>query len=332
MSKYLFYPGCSMTRSARPYLDSLNAICDDIDMVLEDVQDWNCCGATEYASVHRIPAYALVGRNLALAQQQVNGTDTVVAGCSACYLNLAKTDYYMGQDAKLKAQVNDALAAGDLHYDPGSVQVRHLLDIVVHEVGLAAIKKKVVKPLKGLRVAPYYGCMVNRPDFNHRFQHEEYPLSLDRVLKALGAEVIDFPLKTHCCSGHMTQISPPVAYEMIRRLVDAAAQYKADMLATLCPMCQLNLDAYQADMNKHFRTAYHMPVVYFTQLMGLAFGHDAAELGLGKEFVDTRAALAKIGVEVPEEEVAVKRPSRRRKDDPSLPMPIMVTDDEEGET
>jgi heterodisulfide reductase subunit B len=96
-------------------------------------------------------------------------------------------------------------------------------------------------------------------------------------------------------------------------------------------MCQLNLDAYQADMNKHFHTAYHMPVVYFTQLMGLAFGHDAAELGLGKEFVDTRAALAKIGVEVPEEEVAVKRPSRRRKDDPSLPMPLMATGDEEGE-
>ncbi len=332
MSKYLFYPGCSMTRSARPYLDSLNAIREDIDMVLEEIEDWNCCGATEYASVHRIPAHALVGRNLALAQKQVNGTDTVVAGCSACYLNLAKTDYYMRRDAKLNTRVNDALAAGGLHYDPGSVQVRHLLDIVVHEVGLEAIKKKVVKPLKGLRVAPYYGCMVNRPDFNHRFQHEEYPLSLDRVLNALGAEVINFPLKTHCCGGHMTQISPPVAYEIIRRLIDAASQYKADMLVTICPMCQLNLDAYQSDMNKHFHTAYHMPVVYFTQLMGLAFGHEAAELGLGKEFVDTRAALAKIGVDVPEEEVKEKRPSRRRKDDPSLPMPVMPQiNGEEGE-
>ncbi len=335
MSKYLFYPGCSMTRSARPYLDSLNAIRDDIDMVLEEVQDWNCCGATEYVSVYRVPAHALIGRNLALAQKQVDGTDTVIAGCSACYLNLAKTDYYMREDRRLDAQVNDALAAGGLHYDPGSVQVRHLLDIVVHDVGVEAIKQKVVKPLKGLRLAPYYGCMVHRPDFNHRFQNEEYPLSLDRVLKALGAEVIAFPLKTYCCGGHMTQISPPVAFEMIRRLIDAASQYKADMLVTLCPMCQLNLDAYQADMNKHFHTAYHMPVLYFTQLMGLAFGHDAAELGLGKEFVDARPALAKIGVDVPEEEPKAKRPSPRRKDDPSLPMPVMPNvesnNNEEGE-
>lgn len=323
MSKYLFYPGCSMTRSARPYLDSLNAIQNDIDVEMEDVQDWNCCGATEYAAVHRIPAHALIGRNLALASQQVNGTNTVVAGCSACYLNLAKTESYLRKDEQLNTQVNDALAAGGLSYQPGTLEIRHLLDIVYNEVGLDNIRNRVVKPLKGLRVAPYYGCMIVRPDPNKRFKNPEYPMALDEILQALGATVIDFPLKTHCCSGHMTQISPPVAYEMIRRLIDAAAQYRADMLVTLCPMCQLNLDAYQGDMNKHFKTNYHVPVLYFTQLMGLAFGHDAPELGLGKEFVDAREALAKIGVVVPEEEMEEKRPSRRRKDDPSLPMPRM---------
>lgn len=215
MHKYLFYPGCSLQRSARPYLDSVKAISEDIDLELAEIEDWNCCGATEYISVSRLSAYALNGRNLALAAQQANGANTVVAPCSACYLNLAKTDNYMAKDARLNELVNEALDAGGLHY--------------------------------------------------------------------------------------------------------AADQYQADILVTLCPMCQLNLDAYQEGMNKYFGTDYHVPVVYFTQLIGLAFGHDPLSLGLGKEFVDARPALAKIGIEVPAEEPA-KKP-RRRKDDPRLPMP-----------
>jgi len=311
MSKYLFYPGCSMQRSARPYLDSLLAIQQDLDMELEEIQDWNCCGATEYISISRLPAYALNGRNLALAAQQANGARTVLAGCSACYLNLAKTDRYMSKDGRLNAQVNED--------DPGSLKIRHLLDVVVNKVGLEAVQRKVVRPLKGLRVAPYYGCMVVRPDPENRFGSPEYPTILDELMKALGAEVVDFPVKTHCCGGHMTQISASVAYELIRRLMYAADQYEADIMVTLCPMCQLNLDAYQDEVNKYFHTDYHMPIVYFTQLMGLAFGHDPAELGLGREFVNTGPALAKIGVEVAEEPVAAK--PRRRRDDPSLPMP-----------
>ncbi|MDX1613036.1 MAG: CoB--CoM heterodisulfide reductase iron-sulfur subunit B family protein [Candidatus Promineifilaceae bacterium] len=328
MSKYLFYPGCSMQRSARPYLDSTMAIREDMGMELEDVQDWNCCGATEYTSVHKTAAYALVGRNLALAAKQVDGADTLVAGCSACYLNLSKTDRYMRDDEKLNSVVNEALAAGGLQYDPGSVQVRHLLDVIFNDVGLEAVKSKVTKPLKGLRVAPYYGCMIVRPDPDNRFGNTEYPQALDKLMKALGAEVIDFPLKTHCCGGHMTQISQSTAYELIRRLLYGADQYRADVLVTLCPMCQLNLDAYQGETNKHFGTSFHIPVLYFTQLMGLAFGHPAAELGLGKEFVDSRPALSKIGVEVPEEESKPPR-RRRRRDDPTLPMPRMDQDGEE---
>lgn len=328
MKRYLFYPGCSLQRSARPYLDSLERIREDIDLELEDVRDWNCCGATEYPAIHRVAAHALVGRNLALAQQQVNGTNTLMAACSACYLNLSKTNHYMQEDERLRTKVNDALSAGGLHYDPGTLQIRHLLDIVFNDVGLDAIQAKVVRPLSGLRVAPYYGCMIVRPDPDHRFDNPEYPVALDKLLHVLGAEVIDFPLKTHCCSGHMTQISPNVAYELIRRLIHGADQYRADMMVTLCPMCQLNLDAYQGDMNQHFNTAYYMPVLYFTQLMGLAFGYDPAELGIGREFVNAHDALAKIGVELPEPVAEKPKPQRRKKDDPSLPMPIMPGDEE----
>ncbi len=337
MTAYLFYPGCSMQRSARPYLDSLRAIQADLDLQLTEVEDWNCCGATEYGTVHRWASYALIGRNLALGQQQAspplrhprkNGSPTLVAGCSACYLNLSKTDYYMRTNAEVRGMVNDALAAGGLRYDPGALRVRHLLDVIYHDIGLDAIRARVVRPLTGLRVAPYYGCMLPRPDFDQRVSDHEYPLTLDRLLTALGATVVDFPLKTHCCSGHMTQISPPVAYELIRRLVDGAVRVRADLMATLCPMCQLNLDAFQADMNAHFKTHYHMPVIYFTQLMGLAFGHEPVDLGLGKEFVDARPALSRIGVTLPAQEETSVQPARRPRREEGLPMPRLAHDEE----
>ena len=323
MSKYLFYPGCSLQRNARAYLDSTEAIREDINIVLEEIQDWNCCGATEYKSVYRVPSHALVGRNLALAAKQVDGTNTLVASCSACYLNLAKTESHMRHSPELEGQVNEALAAGGLNYEPGTLEIRHLLDIIFNDVGIEAIKEKVVRPLTGLRIAPYYGCMIVRPDLDNRYGSPEYPTAMDDLMKALGAEVVYFPQKTHCCSGHMTQISPEVAYGLIHNLVRAADQYDADIMVTLCPMCQLNLDVYQGDMNRHFKTDFHMPVLYFTQLIGLAFGYDPEELGIGKEFVDARDALAIIGVDVPFDVEQASRPSRKRKKQQELPMPKM---------
>jgi heterodisulfide reductase subunit B len=325
--KYIFYPGCSMERSARAYLDSLMAIREPLGIELDEIDDWNCCGATEFMAVSPLGGHALIGRNLALAEQQANGTHTVMAGCSACYLNLAKTDHYMLESPQLSEAVNTALAAGGLHYTPGALKVRHLLDVLMHDVGLETIHRKVVRPLEGLRVAPYYGCMILRPDFDHRFNYPEYPAQLDQILAVLGAEVIDFPMKLDCCGGHMTQISKPVALELIRRLIHAAAEYRADMLVTLCPMCQLNLDAYQGEMNHYFHTDYHIAVTYFTQLIGLALGKDAKELGFGKEFVDARPALSRIGVQVPASEpVATPKPKRSKQ---ALPMPSLTRDKEE---
>lgn len=329
MTKYIFYPGCAMEASAKAYNDSLMAIKDSLDLELEEVADWNCCGATEYLSISRTPAYALIGRNLALAAKQANGSKTVVASCSACYLNLVKADYKMHESKELNTNVNEALAAGGLSYTPGSLEFRHLLDVINNEIGLDKVKEKVVKPLKGLRVAPYLGCMVPRPDYNHRFDNAEYPDDLDNLLKALGAEVIDFPLKTHCCGGHMTQISPSTAFELIRRLLEAADQYKADLMVTVCPMCQMNLDAFQNEANQSLHTNFKMPVLFFTQLMGVAFGKDPNELGFGKEIVNASEAMSRIGVETPQPEDA--KPARgKRKKETGLPMPAMPGNEEES--
>jgi heterodisulfide reductase subunit B len=317
MSEYLFYPGCSMESSAKAYEASLEAVCKPLGISLKEIEDWNCCGATEYLSLDVTPAYSLIARNLALAELQANGTKTLMAACSACYLNLSKADHYMHDDQAFGKKINEALAAGGLHYDPGELVIRHLLDIIVNDIGLEKVKDKVVKPLTGLRVAPYIGCMVPRPDYNDHSSDHEYPFELDDLLKALGAEVIDFPLKTACCGGHMTQIGPDTAFELIRRLISSADQYKADVMVALCPMCQMNLDAFQGQMNGYFHTNYHMPILFFTQLMGLAFGEKPENLGFGSEFVSAHEAMKRVGVQTPLPETAKPAPKK-----PSgLPMP-----------
>jgi heterodisulfide reductase subunit B len=350
--RYGYYPGCSLERNASAYHHSTMAVAQQLGVGFDELDDWNCCGATEYIAVHRLAAYALTGRNLALAANQfsANGNAqpnviplnskaqqqaaTLVAPCSACYLNLSKVDRYMRDSPVLAQQTNEALAAGGLSYEPGSVRVRHLLDVLVNDVGYDAIAAQVNRPLRGLRVAPYYGCLVVRPGFGGKFDDPEYPTGMDKLMRVLGARVVDFPLKTHCCGGHMTQISQDVALELIRRLLKNASDYDADIIVTLCPMCQLNLDAYQEGVNRLFGSEYNIPVLFFTQLIGLAFGLPPESLGIGKEFVDARPALAKIGVQVPPNEEqppdeAPSRPARRKHDDKSLPMPRMPKEGEE---
>lgn len=317
--KFLFYPGCSLNSTSSAYLDSLRAIQPKLGFELVDVDDWNCCGAGEYMALHRIPAYALIARNLALAEQQKNGAQTLVAACSACYVNLARTAKYMSTDKELNTRVNDSLAAGDMHYTAGSVEVRHILDVVYNELGACKVKKLVERPLSGLRVAPYYGCMVLRPDPENRWRDPESPTALEEIIQACGAEVVDFPLRTHCCSGHMPQINTETSLELIRRLVEGAVESGADLLITTCPLCQLNIDGYQDQMNKYFGSNYHIPILFFTQLMGLAFGINPKELGIGKELVSAAPALSRIGVE----EEPEPRPPKRPPKDQGLPMPTM---------
>ncbi len=310
--QYAYYPGCSLGATAQAYDVSTKAVADLLGLKFAEVDDWNCCGSSEYFSLNSIPAYSLVARNLSLAAQQ---SSEVVAPCSACFLNLHKTDKYMGKHPELNDKVNRALAAGGLNYDPGSVQVRHLLDMVVEDVGFDAIGEKVAQPLSGIRLAPYYGCLIVRPDSDSGY-NPEYPTHLDTLLQVLGAQVVDFPMKAHCCGGHMTQISETVALDMIYRLLKNAAEYEADVIVTLCPMCQLNLDAYQPQVNRMFGTNYNIPVLYFTQMMALAFGLSEKQAGFGTEIVSAKAALAKIGQEV-------EKPKKERRDKKALPMPTL---------
>jgi len=328
MSSYLYYPGCSMEGSGRSYRESLEGVLEPLGIALEEINDWNCCGATEYVSLSTTPAYAMIARNLAIAAGEKKNGESLVAACSACYLNLAKADHYMAEQPALNARVNDALGAGGLHYDPGTVKVRHLLEVILNDVGLEAVKAAVKKPLTGLKVAPYLGCMVPRPDVDGAYTNHEQPNDLDRLLRALGADVVDYPLKTECCGGHMTQVAPKVGLELIRRLVAEAERREAVMMVTVCPMCQINIDAYQGEMNAMFHTHHKMPIVFFTQLMGVAFGLEPKRVGVGREYTNASKTLAKALKAAPELALAAAGAApaahRPRPDKRALPMPRMA--------
>ena len=324
MSSYLYYPGCSLSGSARAYAESLAAILEPLGIELREIEDWNCCGATEYLTLSPLRGQALISRNLALAEAQRDSSQTLVAPCSACYVNLAKTDRYFRENAGFRTRLNEVLAADGLHYTPGAVRVRHLLEVLLEDVGLDAIAAAVTRPLTGLRVAPYLCCLVSRPDLDGRWTLHEEPRELDRLMAALGAEVVDFPARTACCGGHMTQISPDVAWELLRRVIEPADQAQADLLVTVCPMCQMNVDSYQGEMDRHLGLRYHMPILFFTQLIGLAFGRPPETLGIGTEVVSAARALARIGVEVPppaEPPTEGGHEPRRQKRPSGLPMP-----------
>ena len=272
--KYSYFPGCSLKGLGRAYEESLLPVLKCLGIEVQELPDWNCCGATAYMSVDEARACVLTARNLAIAEKQ--GRHPLMAPCSACYLALNKTEHYFEDYPEMKAQIDKALGAVGLSYG-GGLAVRHPLDILLNDVGLEAIKARVTRPLTGLRVAPYYGCQIVRP--YSTFDDQFNPTAMDRLFEALGAECVTYPLKTKCCGGSLTGTVPKAGMRLVYILMKEARKRGADCLATVCPLCQFNLDAYHNQVTSTYGLGC-IPTVYFSQLMGLAFGLSEKELGL----------------------------------------------------
>ncbi len=284
--RYTHFPGCSLESTGVGYATSVRAVCDDLGLEMKDLSDWNCCGSTAYFSIDELVSLCLSGRNLALAEAQ---GDELVASCSACYVNLRKTNRYLSQYPEMKRNVDIALATGGMKYG-GKVRVRHLAEVLLLDVGLDAIADRVQRPLRRLKVATYYGCCLVRPDAG--FDHPEFPQSLARLTEALGADPIKFPLMSRCCGGSLILTEERIALGLMNKLLKSATQAGAQIMITACPLCHLNLDAYQSKVNGQFSTAHRMPVLFFTQLIGLALGIDPEALGIDKNIVPATELLA----------------------------------------
>ena len=278
--KYLYYPGCSLVSQAQAYDHSLKTVFRLLGHDLQEIEDWNCCGATAYMSVKETVAFSISARNLALAEK-LGGE--VVAPCSSCFTILTKTNNYLKKNPGLRELVNQALQSGGLEYS-GNTPIRHPLDVLVNDVGVEVIRLQLKRDLNGLRIAPYYGCQLVRPE--RGFDDREFPTTMDDLFSQLGAETVYFPVKVRCCGGMLMSTFPEVGLKLNKEILECASENEADVIITTCPMCHINLEAYQSRINLKFGTGFKMPVWYFTQLLGWALGASAEELGLKYNFVN----------------------------------------------
>ncbi len=285
MKYYSYFPGCCMHEETPMYDSSARAVAKALDVELIELDDWNCCGSTPYTVVDELAAFCCCARNLALAEKR--GFD-LVAACSDCYLILSRTNQHFQHYPEIRAKITEALAAGGLEYH-GTVRVRHILDVFANDISSDEIKSRVKVDLSNLKVAPYYGCQVVRPAPS--FDDLENPQSLDRLTESLGAKVVPYPLKARCCGGSLILSEDEIVLGLIRKLLENAQANSADLIVTVCPFCQVNLDAYQGAVNRRFKTNFHIPVLFFTQLMGIAFGIDRKTLGLHHNIVSADKIL-----------------------------------------
>jgi heterodisulfide reductase subunit B len=273
--KYLYYPGCSAKSSGRSYEESLLSVFKKLNVPLEEIEDWNCCGATNYMAINEGSAISLIARNFALAEKQ-GGAD-IVAPCAACFMGLLKTKNYLDTDEKIKAKVHDDLSKAGMAFS-NKVNVRHPLDVLTNDIGLKTLETAVSAPLKGLKVACYYGCQLIRPFAT--FDDQRDPQTMENIVKALGGTPVDWPIKTRCCSGSMTSTISEIGLRMNFLLLKEAKDRGADVIITACPLCQFNLECFQGKISNKYDENVKMPVMYFTQLMGIAMGIGKKELGL----------------------------------------------------
>ena len=279
--EYSFYPGCSSERnaSASNYMVSVEAMCKTLDIKLNEIPDWNCCGASiGYAEGGELPRHTMNARNIALSDQH-NPKQDIVATCAACWLGAKESQERIAHSGELLADINTILAEAGLKYE-GKQPIRHMVEVLIEDLGYDELAKPVKKPLEGIKIAGYVGCQTNRP-FGVVGESFENPKYLDKLTETMGAQALDkYEEKVTCCGGALAFSEPEKSQAQIKKIIESAYDHGADMIVTPCPVCQMNVEVYQGQINKTYGTKFKMPVVYYSQLMTVAYGGSAKEAGL----------------------------------------------------
>ena len=298
MNKLTYFPGCSAHGTSEEFDHTLKLVMKTLDVQMEEIPDWNCCGATSAHVMTENLALALPMRNLVLAEKLENKTMGIA--CASCYSRMKGTKKHLDENPELAKRINSTVIDEGVYQ--GTVDVKSMLQYCFEEIGLETIKSKVKKSLSGLKVACYYGCLLTRPRDVTHFDSPEYPMSMDLLMEALGAKAMDFDFKTECCGASFSISSTDVVESLSGKILEMAKASGAHLVVVACPLCQSNLDMRQPDIEKHSGRKFDLPIMYFTQLMALAFGYDEKELKYPKHIVPVEGALKHIGDPIPEPE------------------------------
>ncbi|MHC4166447.1 MAG: CoB--CoM heterodisulfide reductase iron-sulfur subunit B family protein [Planctomycetota bacterium] len=282
-AKYAYYPGCSLHSTGSEYDVSFRAVCDKLGIGLEEVRGWVCCGTSPAHCTSKLLSLALPFENLCLADEM--GMKDVVAPCAACFARLKTAQYEAAEDAKIAGQISEALEKKL----PESINVLSPLEIFRNGQD---ISKAVTRQLSELKVVCYYGCLLTRPSKVMQFDECEYPMEMDNLLRSLGITTLDWSYKTDCCGGALAMTRTDVVLKLTRDILDEAKAVGANAIAVGCPLCHVNLDTRQEEVEAEHGVSYGLPIFYFTQLMALAFGVPSDKLGLQKHFVSADGLLS----------------------------------------
>jgi len=274
-----YYRGCSLEGLASEYDLSTRAVCEALGIELVEIPDWNCCGSTPAHSYDPLLSGALAGRNLAIAERM--GFGLVMTPCPGC-LGSLKGALEIHEAPEHRQAFLDVLG---MPFE-GRVRAISVLQLFYEALEAGLFRERVIAPLEGRVVVPYYGCLLTRPPAFARFDDPENPVSMDRLLEAIGATVPDFPYKTECCGATYGVTRNRIVTELTGRILDMALRLGAQAVAVACPLCQQNLDLRQEQVNQHWKRSFNLPVVYLSQLIGLSLGLAPDKLGLDKLMVD----------------------------------------------
>jgi heterodisulfide reductase subunit B len=282
-AKYAYYPGCSLHSTGAEYDVSFRAVCEKLGIDIKEIKGWICCGTSPAHCTSRLLSLALPFENLCLAEKM--GMTDLVAPCAACFARLRTAIYEANEDPEIAGQISEALDKPL----PKSVNVLSPLEIFSNREGIA---EAVTRQLHELKVVCYYGCLLTRPSKVMQFDECEYPMAMDELLRSLGITTLDWSYKTDCCGGALAMTRTDVVLKLTHDILEEAKAIGANAIAVACPLCHVNLDTRQVEVEREYGAQYGLPIFYFTQLMALAFGTPPDKLGLQKHFVSADELLS----------------------------------------